>query len=405
MTGAAMTGAGGVVLSRAVAADLPAIARADGRAFGLHYEEQDLDDFRPVFDPARFLLARDPGDDQIVGVAGSFPFHVTPPGGEPIPAEGVTWVSVAATHRRRGILRSMITQLHRGYVDAGVPVALLGASEGGIYGRYGYGVATRQRRVEIDRRQARFRADVPDPGGVRFAETDEARERAPETHRRWCAGQPAALSRSAAWWDHALLDRAHQRRGATARFHLVHRDGYAAYRMDGDTCRVVEFYAATTEAYLALWRLLLTRDLVTTISTTALTPDDPLPWLLEDPRAVRTTGLTDGMWARVLDVAAVLSARRYAVEVDLVLDVHDAPLGRDGRFRLTGGPEGAHCGPAIGAGVDLHVDITALGALAFGGTRARTLARAGFIAGADDRLRLLDAACVAERDPRSGTGF
>lgn len=404
-----MTGAGGVLLRRAVAADLPAMARADGRAFGMHHDAQAVDDFRLVFDPGRFLLAVD-ADDVIVGVAGSFPFDVTPPGGAPIPAEGVTWVSVAATHRRRGILRSMITELHRGHVDAGVPVALLGASEGGIYGRFGYGVATRQRWVEIDRRRARFRADVPDPGGVRFAETAEVRERVPEIHRRWCAGQPGALSRSAAWWDHALLDRPYQRGGGTARFHLLHRDGYTAYRMDGDTCRVVEFYAATADAHLALWRLLLARDLVTTIGTTAITPDDPLPWLLEDPRAVRTTGLTDGMWARVLDVPAVLSARRYAVEIDLVLEVvgpslHRVAAAGGGRFRLTGGPDGAHCAPAAGAAVDMAVDITALGALAFGGTRARTLARAGLIQGADDRLHLLDAACMAERDPRSGTGF
>ncbi|WP_300008466.1 GNAT family N-acetyltransferase [Pseudonocardia sp.] len=394
-------------LRRATAADLPEIALLDGRAFGFHYGEQELDDLRGVLDPDRFVMVHD--GDTLVGTAGSYEFAVTPPGGEPVPAEGVTWVSVAATHRRRGILRTMITELHRGYVEAGVPLALLTASEGGIYGRFGYGVATVNRTVEIDRRQADFRPDVPDPGGVRYAETDEVRERVPDIHRRWCARHPGALSRSAAWWDFTLLDRPHQRRGGTARFHLLHADGYAAYRMDGGTCWVVDFFAATDSAHVALWRLLLALDLVPTIITRAVPADDPLPWLLSDPRVVRTESVADGVWARVLGVPAVLAARRYAVDVDAVLQVHDPVQDRGGRFRLHGGPDGAECTPTAAA-PDLHVDIRALGSLAFGGPRALTLARAGLI-GAEDPgsggalLRRFDAACTPDREPRHGTGF
>lgn len=402
---AVAAGAPTPVLRRAVAEDLRDIARVDGRAFGVHYEDQDLHDIRLVFDPQRFLLACDPGDGAVVGVAGSFPFAVTPPGGRPIPTEGVTWVSVPATHRRRGILRMMIDELHRGYVDDGVPLALLTASEGGIYGRFGYGPATAGRSTEIDRLQTVFRSGVADPGGVRYAETDEVHLHAPDIHRRWCARSPGAVSRSDEWWALMLLDRPHQRRGGTARFHLLHPDGYAAYRIDGGTCRVVDFFAVTADAHLALWRLLLSLDLVKTVTTDCLTGDDPLPWLLTDARAVRTTAVTDGLWARVLDVPAVLAARSYAVEVDTVLEVSDPTLGRGGRFRLRGGPDGAHCTPTSDA-VDLHLHITALGSVAFGGTRAGTLARAGLVSAVDDRcLRRFDVACTTDREPRGGTGF
>jgi predicted acetyltransferase len=392
-----------VILRRATAGDLPEIARVDGRAFGFHYEDQDLDDFRPLFDPARFVLACE-GDD-VVGVAGSFPFDVTPPGGAPIPAEGVTWVSVAVTHRRRGILRMMLGELHRGYAAAGTPVALLTASEGGIYGRFGYGVATVDRQVEIDRRHAVLRPGTPDPGGVRHAETEEVAQEVPAIHRRWAARQPGALSRSDAWWRFALLDRAHQRRGGTARFHLLHADGYAAYRMDSGTCRVVDFFAVTDEARLALWRVLLALDLVSTVTTDAVPADDALPWMLDDARAVRTSSVADYVWARVLDTAAVLAARRYAMEVDTVLEVHDPDGFAGGRFRLRGGPDGAECAQTDAA-ADLHLDVPAVGALAFGGTRAHTLARAGRISAGDPAmLRRFDAACLADRDPYAGTRF
>lgn len=391
------------VLRRATAADLPAMAVADGRAFGFHYSDQDVEDLRGVIDPARFLLACE--DDAIVGLAGSYGFDVTPPGGAPIPVEGVTWVGVAATHRRRGILRSMITELHRGYVEAGVALAVLTASEGTIYGRFGYGTTTVDRWVEIDRKRAVFRAGVPDPGGVRYVDTEEVRARVPDIHRRWCARHPGAVSRSMPWWESTLLDREHQRGGATARFHLLHPDGYAAYRMKGGTAQVVDFFAVTDEAHVALWRLLLSLDLVSTVTTRAVPADDPLPWLLADARAVHTAGVSDGMWARVLDVPAVLAARRYAVDVDVVLDVHDPGLDRGGRFRLSGGPDAATCVPSTDP-PDLHVDVRALGSLTFGGTRARTLARAGLIEVTDERLlRRFDAACTAEQEPRHGTGF
>lgn len=392
-----------VTLSRATAGDVPAMVLADGRAFGFHFEEQDVEDLRPVLDPDRFVLARSGGD--LVGVAGSYPLHVTPPGGHPIPAEGVTWVSVAVTHRRRGILRAMLDELHRGYAAAGTPVALLNASEGGIYGRFGYGVASTDRQVEIDRRRAVLRPDTPDPGGVRYAGTDEVAQRAPEIHRRWAAQQPGAVSRSAAWWRFTLLDRPHQRRGATARFHLLHPDGYAAYRMDSGVCRVVDLFAATGAAHVALWRVLLALDLVSTIATDALAADDPLPWMLVDARAVRTASVADHLWARVLDPAAVLAARRYAVEIDAVLEVRDPDGYADGRFRLRGGPDGAECAPTDAA-PDVALDVPALGALAFGGSRAHTLARAGRISAADPAtLRRFDAACLADRDPYTGTRF
>lgn len=400
------------MIRRAVPDDLPAIARSDGRAFGMHYSEQDLADFRPLFDPERFLLACDQDDGGIVGIAGSFPFDVTLPGAPPITTEGVSWVAVAPTHRRRGILRTLFTEQHRGFVADGIAISVLTASEGGIYGRFGYAPATASRWVEIERRRAEFRAGVPDPGGVRYVEAEEMRALAPGIHRRWCARTPAALSRSDRWWDNRLLDREHHRGGGTARFHLVHPDGYAAYRIDhsSGTCNVVEYAAATDEAHVALWRVLLGLDLVKTIGTSSLPADDPLPFLLTDPRQVRTTAVADGMWARVLDVPAALAARRYAVEVDLVIDVTDPFLDRGGRFRLRGGPDGAECA-ATTAAPDLHADVAALGGLVFGGTRVHALARAGLVqltgaTAADDALlRRFDAACTSDREPVHGTSF
>ena len=400
-------------IRRATVDDLPTMFTADGRAFGVDYTAADISDFRPLFEPDRFLLATDPVDGTIIGITGDFPFEVTLPGGAAVPAPGVSWVSVAVTHRRRGILRALLTDQHRGFVAAGAAVSLLTASEGGIYGRFGYGTATRHRWIEITRRQAVFRADAPNAGGVRLADTDEIRKLAPAIHQRWVAITPGALSRSDAWWDAMLADRESHRHGASPLFHLLHADGYASYRIrrtdDDSACRVREVVAVTEEAHVALWRTLLALDLVGTVQA-AQSPDDPLPDLLTDPRQVRTTGLTDGMWARILDVPAVLAARRYAVELDVLLDVRDPFLDRGGRFRLRGGPDGAECVPVDGPGSVgvpvVGVELAALGSLLFGGRRASTLARAGLIQTPDQGvLRRLDTALLADREPQHGTEF
>lgn len=259
------------MLRTATADDLPAIATVEGRAFGSHYDDTDLTDFRPLFEPERFLLGCDPDDGHILGVTGAFGFQLTLPGAAVVDAPGVSWVSVSTTHRRRGILRTLMLAQHEGFVADGYPVALLYASEGGIYGRFGYGPATARHAVEIDRRFAAFRPDAPDPGGVAQVDTAAIRCAGPEIHRRWCAHTPGALDRSPVWWANVLLDREHRRGGASALFHLLHADGYASYRIqDADrTCRVVELFAVTDRAYVALWRVLLGLDLVHTVTTMA----------------------------------------------------------------------------------------------------------------------------------------
>ena len=397
-----------VDLRPATGADLPAIAKADGRAFGVHYSAQDLDAFAALFDPDRFLLATDPEDGSVLGATGSFPFDVTMPGGGTLPAPGVTWVSVAATHRRRGILRALMTEQHRDFVDGGAAVSLLTASEGGIYGRFGYGVATTHRAVEITRNRAVFRPDAADPGGVRQVDTAELREIAPAVHRRWAADTPAVLARNDAWWDVLTRDPESHRHGGTALFHLAHPDGYASYRfVHGEhSLRIDDMAAATDEAHAALWRVLLAHDLVEKIISPSLPVDDPLPFLLTDPRQVRTTGWDDGMWARVLDVPAALAARRYAVELDVVLDVHDPFVDRGGRFRLRGGPDGSTCEPTGPGGPTVAIRVAALGSLLFGGQRVGPLVRTGLMEAEDPAaLQRLDRAFLADRAPQHGTQF
>lgn len=397
-----------ISVRNATAADRDAIVQMDGASFGGVMSPDETDDAFSVLDVASFLLAVD--GDRIVGATADFPFTMTVPGGS-LAVPGVTWVSVEVTHRRRGVLRTLMREQLSGYRGRGVAAAILTASESGIYGRYGYGVASSIRKTSVDRRRVRL-ATPGDAGNVERVTRDVARERMPEIHQRWHATTSGALDRSPAWWDHLTVDRESTRMGMSEQFYLLHADGYVAYRLktdwnDGDPrhlCWITDYVVITPEAHRDLWTVLLGLDLVGTIESWRIPPDDPLPYLVDSGRLVRTAGIGDGVWLRPLDVEAMLSARTYAVEVETVIDVLD-PMFGGGRFLLKGGPDAASATPTDRP-ADISFDIAALGAAYLGGVRLAPMAAAGIVRARDPFvLSRLDRALLADRQPQHGTAF
>lgn len=323
-----------------------------------------------------------------VGCAGSFDFDLTLPGLTSAPAAGVTWVGVRPTHRRQGVLtgvmRHQLDEVHA----RGVPMAVLLASESVIYGRYGYGPATTQVDLELDRTRAELAEPFEAPGTVRLV-TDQAEiDRVlPEIHERVRRQQPGDVSRPSHWWKPFLAGG----RGGSEfgpRFHLFYEnpagqvEGYAYYRIGADfsvrlrqdwTVLVQGLGALTFDAYVALWRFCWDLDLTGKLITTFRPSDEPLRHLLRDPRRLLTPRTTDFLWCRVVDVAAALSTRRYEVAGSVVIDVRDpfCPW-NTGRWRLEGSPDGATC-ERTDAPADLTLSATELGAVYLGGTRLSAL--------------------------------
>lgn len=390
------------------AEDFAEISRIDDVAFGYASTEEDRADVLMVLDPTRFLLATDGG--AIVGMTADYWLRMALPGGD-LELPGVTWVSVAITHRRRGILSTLMRRQLGAYAEAGYAAAILTASEGGIYGRFGYGPATEIRKTVIDRRRARLR-DPVDSTQVRVATAEEAQELAPDLYEQWRRATPGGVSRSAAWWQRWFVDRESQRDGLSPMFHLLHPQGYVTFRAGSDwndghpqhKLWISDYVVTSPAAHAALWQVLLGMDLYGNIETYRIPVGDPLPFRLTDAREFRTASVDDGVWVRPVDVARLLAARTYAVEVEAVLDVTDPLLG-DGRYRLHAGPDGATC-VRTDASPDVHLDVAALGSVYLGGHRVGSLAAAGRITAADAALLTrLDRAFLTDRSPAHGTGF
>ena len=394
-----------VDIRSATDADWPAISLLDATSFGVFGHPESLAAWRSLMPSRSSVLACD-GDD-VVGTSHYLDLRLTVPGGAVLPVAGVTFVAVAPTHRRRGILRTMYTELHSRIADAGFPIAGLTASEGGIYGRFGYGPATIEQEFSVDRRFARFRDDAPDPGGVRMVKPADHRDDLAEIYERWRLRTPGGLVRPKALWDELLADRQWVRRGGTEWFAFLHPDGYALYRVFGDDpmiVRVGEFIAATTDAGIALCRALLGLDLMEKV-VFGTHPGDPLPYLLTDHRVARLTHYEDDLWLRIMDIPTALEARTYQADVSAVIEISDGFRRDGGRFTLEVRDGRARC-TQTSAPADTCMGLDVLGSLYLGAHRASSFASANRLHTNDSGLLTrLDAAFVSDVPAALGYGF
>jgi predicted acetyltransferase len=367
--------------------DARAFFEAGELAFSERPHEADLPSWDALFEPDRAIAAYD--SDRIVGTAGIFSFDLTVPGGM-LPAAGVTIVGVHPTHRRRGVLRRMMRMQLDAIHDRGEPLAILWASEGSIYQRFGYGLATTRTRLSIERDRSTFRTPHVPAGTVRFVDVDEARRLFPPVHDAVLPRRPGFFARTPAYWDHEVFhDPEHWRRGASAAWLVVHEvageaDGYARYRIReswddaGPKSTVVlnEMLATNPAAHLDLWRFLLDIDLMSRLEAWNVASDDPIVLSAAEPRRLGIA-VGDALWLRVVDVSAALAGRRYQGDGTLTIEIADefCPW-NDGRWSLSVENGIPFVQPATDA-ADITCDVTDLAAAYLGAFSFTALADAG----------------------------
>lgn len=322
-------------------------AQAVYTAFGDVMHDEDLEREGKVMPRDRFLAAYDTG--RPVGAAASYPFELTVPGGT-VRAGGVTWVGVLPSHRRRGILRELMRRQLDEHRDGAEPVAILSASESAIYGRFGYGIAAPNVRLDAQTDRFRFRGD-PDPvGTVRLVDRDEALRLFPPIYDRVRVETPGMFVRTSEWWTEIKFgDPEHWRRGAGPKYLAVLEidgvaEGYAIYRIKSDwdhgipqgQVRVIDVMARSPVATREVWRYLFGIDLVSKVDHYMFDPGSPLFLMVEDARRLHL-GISDGLWLRLVDVEAALSARSYTTDDAIVVDLRDefCPWNA-GRWRIGG---------------------------------------------------------------------
>ncbi|MFI1381411.1 GNAT family N-acetyltransferase [Embleya sp. NPDC020886] len=346
--------------------------------------------------------------DRCVGTFRSFATGLTVPGGAIVPASAITNVTVSATHRRRGLLTEM---MHLDLADAaarGEALAILIAAEYRIYGRFGFGVATDYQKFSLDTLRTDFVPDAPvEPGArIELITPEEVIELGPPLHEEFRPMRAGAIERTPLWWRLYTGLEPSPINPVPGRFYAVYRDpsgkvtGMVGYRTDDHweefvpkvTLTVDSLLALTPAAEIALWRFCVNVDYVNRVEGPDRSPDELLPLLVRDPRAITTQTRRDFVWARILDAPAAFSARTYGTRDRLVVEVHDDLGHAAGRFAIDGAAEQARCVPT-GDPADLALDVATLGALYLGSGSPVRLAAAGRISertpGAAERAEAL----------------
>jgi predicted acetyltransferase len=380
-------------------AEYPAFHAVDSEAFNSRWPaELDREYEKVTFEFDRSLAAFD--GSLIVGSACAYTFQMSAPG-TLVPTAGVSAVGVLPSYRRRGILTSLMRRQLAGLSEGGEAVAALFASEPGIYGRFGYGVSSMHSRFSVRRGEGRMMPAAlqaaAEQGGLgpvrlRSVAAEPATAELTKVYEQAVPQRPGMMVRDDRWWQNALADPDWARDGSGPQRCIIAEDssgprGYAvfsaspAWDADGlpaSTLTVRELMALDPQASAALWADLLSRDLVGEVSARLRPVDDPLLYQLADMRRARPK-ISDGLWVRIIDIAAALTQRHYAREVDVVIEVTDDLLPANaGRWHLRAGPSGTGASCArTSAPADVALPVASLGAAYLGGTRLGTLARAG----------------------------
>ena len=404
----------GVTLDRIEPDRLDAWMRQVSRQFGEVLHDDQVDSIRASIGPdvQRAYALYDGG--AIVGTGINFSFSMTVPGGAQLGCAGVSGIGVQTTHRRRGLLRTMMRQLTDDAVQRGEPLAALLATESSIYGRFGFGPAMAAQKLRV----AKPYAAVADPvaASLELLPDDAAARRLlPPLYERVQRGRNGMIAPAPNWWDAVLnFDPEHDREGFSPRYHVVAGDrGYATYRIKGDwddtgpagVLKVVQLVAADAATEAALWQFCFDVDLVTCIEARRRPADDTMPLLLAEPTRVRRCA-DEPIYLRLVDLPAALEARSYAMDGTLVLDVRDAFLPANaGTWHLE-----AHAGQVAvqrtAQPADLALDVGDLSAAYLGGLRFGQLARALRVTEhAAGALARADAMFAVEPQPWQPFGF
>lgn len=372
-------------------------------------DEDAVERFEAIFELDRTLAAFD-GED-IVGTGAAFSLGLTVPGGAEVPMGGTTVVTVQPTHRRRGVLRSLMDHHLDDVAARGEPVAGLWASESSIYGRFGYGPATYRNIASMSSKSVEL-IDGAAKGSVRLVDSDEAEPAWRALYEQARPGRAGMLTRSDAWWTHRLMaDPSAWRGGKSERRHLLHEEegqvtGYASYRQKSDwedfnadgLVDVTEVIATTFGAHTGIWSFLTNIDLFPNVEWWNMPLDDPLPLKITDPRRVKRK-IIDALWLRIMDVPGALRARTYEDEGQVIFAIEDPTRPQNtGSYRLEVSEGEGYCERVSGA-AEVVFEVDVLGHLYLGGGDALAMAAAGRIEGDPGAITRLHRVMRTDRQP------
>lgn len=399
-------------------AQWPEVSRAIDTAFFVLVPdgEQTRDHLRPL--ERRFALM---AGERVVGGCFSYAFGMSLPGGTLVPTAGLAGVGILPTAQGKGGFSALVDAHLQNSIEQGDALSALLASESGLYGRFGYGVATEYSEYRLETRAFALKGEVP-TGSVELVDDEKrARQICAQIHNAQII--PGKLQRSCDWWAQVIHSNKRTWLGGGPQFIAVHyddqghADGYALYVVDttdsenqvsdGNLRAKLTLHELVTlnlnaegALFAYLCRIAWVREL-----RWILAPIDPLiKHRMTDPRQLAQVNRCDMTWLRVLDMPKVLSTRAYDFDGDISFHYEDEKFPQfSGCFSLKArsGLPGRSLVERIEASSApmLSFGPQQLAAFLLGGTRVACLYQLGEITGPHETMNLLDRLFSTGRAP------
>jgi GNAT superfamily N-acetyltransferase len=335
------------------------------------------------------------------GIYGVRPMQLSVPdgegGGSLVPVAGLTWVGVHPDHRRRGLLTAMLRHHFEQTRSEGVHLSALHASEPGIYGRHGYGLASLELTVDLGRGTTFTAPHLEDEVATITTRMSTMTDPGIAERRRACelAVAPYAVGSVIGepdfFRDLTIVRPQDLRDKEVPRLLFATRDGqdvgYAVFRRNhkwdngrpGATVDVHVHHGGPA-AELALLRRLVDLDLAGTIKVDSVAQDDPLFSWVTGPRGTGNVNTYDSLWVRLVDLPEALAARGYEADGNVVVEVTDEPAPWNaGRWRIRV-KDGTAEVTRTDDDAEVSLSVVALGAAYLGGSNLAAMWRGALIA-------------------------
>ena len=347
----------GLIIRNILPEDYKMFRTASSLGFGLNWDAEKLEPPMPDLD--RAIAAYD--DSNIVGTAHAFTTKMNIPGGI-LNCAAVDYVAVLPTHRRRGTLTKLMKEQLADIYERGETIAALHTSESLIYGRFGYGIGTYDENWEIDTRHSDYKRSIDYDGSFEFENPSLVKESMPSIYETSMRNRPGSILPTSDRWERMAVDTKVSNGNLQQYFHVKYlslgkHKGYVRYSIAKDVVTVVELMASNLQAHAALWRFCFDIDLIWKVKASRRPTDDPLLFMLTDPRRL-TRNVKDSLWIRLIDVQKALESRSYNVTGTLVFKINDAFCSwNDEVFELEIQSGGVHCSVSKKS-PDLVVDVS-----------------------------------------------
>ncbi|TFE24732.1 GNAT family N-acetyltransferase [Cohnella luojiensis] len=314
---------------------------------------------------------------------------------------GIAGVATWPEARRQGCVNQLLVRALETMKNNGQTVSMLHPFSFSFYRRYGYEMTVERKKYTIETRQLPPRTQTP--GQVkRMAKPDI--EVLNGIYSAYASRYSGTLVREKDWWENRILTKG----GQVAVYYNEHdvAEGYVFYQVEGNMLTIQDWASTSETSRVGLWTFVGNHDSMVAEVTTITAIDDPLPFLLADPRIKQE--VIPYFMSRIVDAEAFVKQYPWMPgerEEAVVLTLSDAHAPwNNGAFRLMLSASGEGRlerleGIAAESSGGLKCDIQTLTAMLIGNRKPSLLREVGRISGGSTE----DAAQLERRIPERTT--